>query len=374
MKLYLCGIDQLAAHYIKEHFNGEVVTSPSLPLESQVQKNLLLVTESVLKPDKLDYLKDQYPDAQIFYYYNKKGARNYIIVHGLCEKEDIHFIPAHYTHDMILHTIQTAIGQEQERESKIISVNGSLPGVGTSLYAEAVSFSIGEQTKGEFKPLYINLNLYNPGLTIKGGKSLDQIKSALLGGYLTQKELEDSVIDKGMYFYLPGNKRLLQALYYQEREIELLLDVATKAFPIVVLDIGSIPETAAWLVGTEKSSLRFIVTKQEEHFLEAIEETLRLTKTMNLNREDYLIVLNEYEEHEDLHNKNQIQNYLNMRVINTIPRIEGLRGQGLSPLVKHPTMEELHHEVRNFILKPFRFIKEEDGYKGGEKNWFPWKK
>jgi hypothetical protein len=373
MKLYLCGVDQLVAHYMKEKFSGEVITSPTMPLESQVQDNLILVTEGVLKPDQINELKEKYPDAEIFYYYNKKGAKNYLIVHGLCEREGIHFIPAHYTHDMILHTIQEAIGQEQERESQIITVHGALPGAGTSLYSEAIAFSIGEQTKQEVKPLYINLNLYNPGRSPKGGKSLDQIKSSLLGGYLTADELKDAVIDKGNYYYLSGNKRLLQALYYQEREIELLLDIATKEFPLVIADLGSIPETAAWLVGIEKSSLRFIVTKQEEHYLETVEEVLRLTKTMNLTREDYLLVLNEYEEHEDLHGKNQIQQYLNMRVVNTIPRIQRLRGQDLTSLVTDPIMEEIHQEVKNFILRPFRLVNEVEN-KGGEKNWFSWKK
>jgi len=149
--------------------------------------------------------------------------------------------------------------------------------------------------------MLLGLDLYDPGHDRKATISLDRIRPRLTGKMLRDEDFEGFINQDG-YFYLPGNYDYLSAQDYQEDEIQYLLAAAGENADVVIADFGSIPESAAWYVGMQQSTLRMMVTHPKHQY--RLEPLLELADQLDLKAHDFNFVINRSNVEEILSPKN----------------------------------------------------------------------
>lgn len=127
------------------------------------------------------------------------------------------------------------------KESRVITFWGVLPGLGTTTIATSVASYMSD--KLNVRVCVLQLNLYDPSTWFFDNVThyLDDIKPYLEEFQLTPDLLQSNLIElPNAAFYLPGCRSQLIAQEFHPTEIRHLIDVAKDMFDYVILDIGSV--------------------------------------------------------------------------------------------------------------------------------------
>lgn len=150
--------------------------------------------------------------------------------------------------------------------SPLIAFIGTTPNIGTTAAAFACACRIGEESG---KPVgFLCLNLKSAKLHRYLGIdapqcTLDQLRPELRTGTLTpQKLIRACHSPRGMpgVHVLFGNMMRDQAEFFTPEEVEHLLDVAERTFPLTLLDTGAYWDNAATICGLRRAASRILVT------------------------------------------------------------------------------------------------------------------
>jgi hypothetical protein len=285
MKIFSLGMDQLTVNEIKLA-GYTVITQSVLPEPHQAGFHMLMVTSEQVPVTALNELRQTYPNSLILYIYLQKGVRGYQTVHMLCESLGICFIPPRSTSSAIVDKLRYILEEEYEERSNVVGFFGSGPGIGCTSAAKLFARRI---AAAGLRVIVLGLDLYDPGYDRKTNVSLDRLRPRLTGKMLHTEDFEGFIQQEG-YFYLPGNYDYLSIQDYQEEEIEYLLAEAKGNADVIVADFGSIPESAAWYVGMQKSALRLMVTHPRHEY--RLQSLLELTGHMDLHPQDFQWIIN----------------------------------------------------------------------------------
>jgi hypothetical protein len=204
----------------------------------------------------------------------------------LCESLGIYFIPPRSTSSTVIEKIRFILDEDGEERSNLVGFFGSGPGIGCTSVAKLFARRI---AAAGLRVIVLGLDLYDPGYDRKATISLDRLRSRLTGKMIHDEDFEQLIKQEG-YLYLPGNYDYLSAQDYQEDEIEYFLARAGTNADVVIADFGSVPESAAWYVGMQKSALRMIVTHPKHEF--RLEPLLELVGHMDLRPHDFQLIIN----------------------------------------------------------------------------------
>ncbi|ETT45671.1 hypothetical protein C162_20096 [Paenibacillus sp. FSL R7-269] len=285
LRIFSLGIDQLTINEIK--LAGFTVIAQSvLPEPEHAGGHLLMVTSEQVPAVELRELRGRYPDSSILYIYLQKGVRGYQAIHMQCESLGIFFMPPRSTSAAIIDKLRYMLEDEHKESGNVVGFFGSGPGIGCTSIAKLFARRI---AASGLRVIMLGLDLYDPGYDRKTAVSLDRLRPRITGKMLHDEDFSTLVKQEG-YAYLPGNFDYLSAQDYQEEEIEYLLARASESADVVIADFGSIPESAAWYVGMQKSVLRMIVTHpRHEHRLQPLME---LAGHMDLHPQDFQWIIN----------------------------------------------------------------------------------
>jgi len=141
----------------------------------------------------------------------------------------------------------------------ILAFWGVYPRLGTTTIALAVAHVLAAQHGKSVGVL--GLNAYEAGTAMVPGAEhhLDDILS-----YLVQQKLDPETLQAAMETvlrvkYLPGLQNQTRALAITPDEVRHLLQVARSQFEVLVLDVGSILNTALSLEGLQAATHRYII-------------------------------------------------------------------------------------------------------------------
>ncbi|MEK4154590.1 hypothetical protein [Paenibacillus odorifer] len=285
MKIFSLGIDQLTINDIKNAgFN--VVTQNVYPDPAHTEGHMLMVTSDQVPVQALSELRHKYPSSMILYLYLQKGIRGYQAVHMLCESLGLYFIPPRSTSSAVIEKIRFILEEDVEERSNLVGFFGSGPGIGCTSVAKLFARRI---AAAGLRVLVLGLDLYDPGYDRKATISLDKLRPKLTGKMIHDEDFEQLIRQDG-YLYLPGNYDYLSVQDYLEEEIEYFLARAGANADVVIADFGSIPESAAWYVGMQKSSLRMIVTHPKHEY--RLEPLFELAGHIDLRPHDFQLIIN----------------------------------------------------------------------------------
>lgn len=285
MKIFTFGLDNINIQHLKDA-GYEVVTQNILPDNSQVGKSLLIFTAERVSPNQLSEISTTFPEASLLYWFQSKKLRQLESVYLICESNGIFFLPPRTTTDGFIEKVRYVLEEDVVRRSRLIGFFGSGPGIGCTSIAKTLAKRMALTNK---KVILLGLDLYDPGHLESASISLDRLRSRITGRMLYEKDF-DGFIKQDGYSYLPGNFDFLSAQDYTEDEIEYLLEECQKHADVVLCDFGSIPESAAWYVGMQRSAIRLIVThpKHAHRLLDILE----LAKHMDLQAFDFQLIIN----------------------------------------------------------------------------------
>lgn len=313
VKIFSLGIDSLTIEALKNE-GYQVIPQKEFPDTEQVKDQVFILTSEHCPLDRLSRLRDNYPDAIIFYQFLKKGVRGFRQVHLLCESLNIHFISSMATKQTFIDKLKLIFEEDIDFDSRIIGFFGSGPGIGCT--SVAASFANRISLAGG-KVIMLGLNLFDPGWNQKTKISLDQWRPKLTGKIIQSSDFENLIQVSG-FSYLPGNFDYISSMDYQEHEIEYLLQEAQKHADIVVADFGSIPQSAAWYVGMQLSGIRYYITKKTH--LTRMQELLNLTKHLDLEPTDFNLIINAADVEEDVIGAKTFQEELGIPQMIEFPR------------------------------------------------------
>lgn len=157
----------------------------------------------------------------------------------------------------VLSYLDEAIGQGQS--TPILAFWGVYPRLGTTTIALAVAHVLAAQHGKSVGVL--GLNAYDAGTSLVPGAEhhLDDISS-----YLVQQKLDPETLQAFMepvlrVKYLPGLQNQTRALAITPEQVRHLLQVARSQFEVLVLDVGSVLNTALALEGLQAATHRYVV-------------------------------------------------------------------------------------------------------------------
>ena len=285
LKIFSLGMDQLTINEIK--LAGFTVIAQSvLPEPQHAEGHLLMLTSEQVPVAGLSELRRSYPDSSIVYLYLQKGIRGYQTIHMQCESLGIYFVPPRSTSSAIIDKLHFILEDEREARGNLVGFFGSGPGIGCTSVAKLFARRIAASGQ---RVILLGLDLYDPGYDRKTAVSLDRLRPRITGKMLQDLDFDGFVKQEG-YMYLPGNYDYLSAQDYQEEEIEYLLARAGEYADVVVADFGSIPESAAWYVGMQKSVLRMIVTHPRHEY--RLHPIMELAGHMDLHPQNFQWIIN----------------------------------------------------------------------------------
>ncbi|AKG33682.1 P-loop NTPase family protein [Paenibacillus durus] len=285
MKIFSLGLDQLTINDIRQA-GYTVVMQTSLPDPQQTAGHMLIAASGQAGVSELRGLREKYPDTIILYFYMEHGVRGYHGIHLTCEELGVYFLPPRSTSSAIIEKIRLILKEDGDERSNVVGVLGSGPGIGCTSVAGLLAGRIAAAGR---RVILLGMNVYDPGYDRKAAISLDRLRPKLTGNRLHDVDFDQLIMQDG-YRYLPGNFDYLSAQDYQENEMEYLLDRASDNADIVIADLGSVPESAAWYTGMRKSALRLLVTHaKHEHRLESL---MDLAGHMDLTPQDFKLILN----------------------------------------------------------------------------------
>lgn len=259
--IFVFGIDQLWVQRLREE-GYEVVVQREMPAADTLQDQVLVVTSGQMAPEKLHELRHNFPDATILYHHlNQNGIRESLHVHAVAATHDIPYLPPRATVETLLQKLENIFERKSESVARVVGFFGSGMGVGVTSVAATYAFQLARHKK----VILLGLDLYHPGWYKRSTISLDAWQPRLTGKVLQEADF-DALIEHEGFRYLPGNYDILSIHQYSEEEIEYLIEKAGAVADIVVLDCGSVPESAGWYVGMQQAAIRYFVTHPAHHY------------------------------------------------------------------------------------------------------------
>lgn len=217
---------------------------------------VVICSSEIVPPHELERLTGAYPDSTVFYFHPEMNFSGFQQLDLLCSSHGIELLPPYSTADSIARRLDRLNQVATKSGSNLVGFFGTAGGVGVTSIAGEFAGALAAR---KLNVLMLGLDLYDPGWNGPPPVSLDQWRSRLNGRVLMKSDFDQCVRVNG-FLYLPGNYDYIGAQDYTEENIENLLDLAMDAFDVVVADFGSYPNSAAWAVGMQRSSYRYLVT------------------------------------------------------------------------------------------------------------------
>mgnify|MGYP002623060731 FL=1 len=283
--IFVFGLDQLWVQRLREE-GYEVVIQRERPEANTLQDHVLVLTSDQAPTERLHEIRQDFPDATIMYLHlGQNGLRESLHVHAAAATHGIEYLSPRATVETLLQKLETIFETKSESAARIVGFFGSGMGVGvTSLAATFAS-----QLARHQKVILLGLDLFHPGWYERPTVSLDAWQPRLTGKVLQTSDF-DMLIEHGGFLYLPGNYDILAIQQYTEEEMEYLIEKAREAADIVVLDCGSVPESAGWYVGLQKASIRYFVTHPAHHH--TIRPIMDVVRHLDMDSSMFQLIVN----------------------------------------------------------------------------------
>lgn len=282
--MYAMGLDPIWITTLRDKGYSVSICS-SLPEAELVGTNPFVFTSDDVPVSELEQMRTKYPSADLIYLYQKRGVAGWSAVAVVCAGLNIRFVRPGIGTDGLIDLFDRWY-RLTESKSNLIAVFGALPGSGVTSVASSIAQGLSQMSQNV---IMAGLNLYNPGWLGDAAVSLDAWRQRLISRMLQVDDFELLVRTQG-FRYLPGNQDLLATLDFSEDEIEHFLNVAQNAADLIIGDFGSIPESAAWLNGMQRASIRIMVAHPSQE--NRVKTILKLSEELGIPKDHWLLVLN----------------------------------------------------------------------------------
>lgn len=237
---------------------------------------------------------------------------------------DVKIIPYHSSFSDFNQYIDSLLLEHhhEERFSNVIAISGTHSQVGVTQTALSIANAINDNDKNV---CVIGLNPYNSGVlsTLEPTDSLDQAYGLIKNDILNEKKFISMFKDVNGVKYLIGNEDVVKIIEFEIEPIEKLIDLASKTFEIVILDLGAFYDNPLPLTGLKLSNMHLLVSSQQELSPKLFKKWFKkVLEPLNLLPSESYLLVNKYRD--DLSKTlQQISKEFDMTVMGKLPFLLG---------------------------------------------------
>lgn len=287
-------------------------------------ESVVLISDNILPYAELSNFAFNSSNIVFYMLQNRVESRLEKTVKAICDSRDIHLIPPRLTGNQIVEMIVQTIYPENEITNNVISFFSPIGNSGTTTTCLSVAMALKEQSKAKIGVLL--LNAWDSGtdqLEYKG-RYLDEIKSKLSGKLIASElELQSMfhMVEKNSLYVLAGNRSVKLERLFTKDEIHYLIEKSKEVFDIVLIDSGCHFDNANMVQALRESNLRFLILNQQMKGVKKFNEIYtEILQPIGYKKNDFLMILNDYENHPLFPNSKQIFNEVNIPMITTITK------------------------------------------------------
>lgn len=190
-----------------------------------------------------------------------------------CLTNEIYYIHPGQTISIIVEKVYNQIFHERSIDSStnknIVLFMGTTPNIGTTVVSYSTAMQIAKQTEQQIA--YICLNLKSSKIHKYMGihhplRTLDGIRAEIKSQGLIKERIRQYCInhkETPNFYVLPGNMVREQAEFYTMEDIRHLLDIASSAFDLCVIEVNAYWDNAATISGLLCADTKVVVSSNQ---------------------------------------------------------------------------------------------------------------
>ncbi|MGN7299767.1 ParA family protein [Ferdinandcohnia sp. SAFN-114] len=311
----------------KEHFEKNEEISLALLWDSIKEPNCeihaVVLDGEIFELKDLSTVRDQHPTIPVFFkphaVHSEQITKN---ISRLCAAHKVTVLQELATIEQTVEEVISKITNREDYLSKrIIGLFATHSGAGSTTTTLNLARSLSQRI--EERVLVLSLNSWDAAdyFYHYNGHYLNDLKVDLKTNNLTPARLSEAVAHHLSFYHLAGNRDIKMQRFYQPSEIEHLIKVAKEVFDVILIDAGTHFDTAPTVQSYLSSTLKFLVTTQEEkgyrgYFPYVFQQ---LIEPSGGNSEDFMLVVNKYQPANTLIDEKALEEELGMTKVATLP-------------------------------------------------------
>ncbi|MFX4303699.1 AAA family ATPase [Alicyclobacillus tolerans] len=267
---------------------GELETIQGMELVSSLEelsatREDVIIDSRKVSKSELYAWRQQHPTGKVYYLVEEKDP----VLDAFARAQDVQLV--------LSGDIPHLLRGQTLSDQPVLALWGVVPRVGTTLLALALGRVMTEMHGGHVG--VIGLNGYNPGFWMlkEQDHALDDVLSSVRTKRIDGATLQTAMVTMSHKLsYLPGLRNALHALEFQPEDVQFLLSVAKRTFDVVIVDVGSVLNTALALEGIRQATHRYCVSSDrfsaQQQYFQQMDYCL---KPMGLSSEHWMLVGNQ---------------------------------------------------------------------------------
>lgn len=231
----------------------------------------------------------------------------------------------------------------------VFSLSGTHSQVGVTQLALCLA---SELSSFNLKVGVLGLNQYNAG-DIPGKEtdySFDSLYASIENGIFEKEyqrdknKLKSLMLELDGFYYLIGNrdKRFASESFYNMEAIQKLIEIAKQEFDIVLLDLGSIYDTASVVAGLKYSTTHLLVATQQDISARNFKQIRnQILKELGYTEDQFQLIINKHSVNA-AYNARLLTDQLGIPLVGRVPYVPGAED-----------IEIAHGIISNEAGKPF---------------------
>lgn len=303
---------------------GELIKINSLE-EITYRHEGLIFEQSNLDTVDLINLREQYPDIMMALIAQVPSET----LLNVCRGNNITIINENVTPNEFMRILLLEwFGIEKRRMdyNTVFSITGTHTQVGVTQVALSLA---SELSSFNLKVAVLGLNQYNPG-DIPGKEtdySFDTLYSSVENGIFEKEyqrdknKLKSLMLELNGFYYLVGNRDRVFASeqYYKVEAIQKLIEIAKQEFDIVLLDLGSIYDTASVVAGLKCSTTHLLVGTQQDLSARNFKQVQnQILKELGYTEDQFQLIINKHSINA-AYSARQLTDHLGVSLVGKIP-------------------------------------------------------
>lgn len=251
-----------------EELDVKNIVDESILLDTTHELDVILISDKVVPLEQISVNAKKYNANRIFY---MVSSENFIGLNiGILKKLDIIIIPPKKTIPQIVSEVKSVLFGSLKGHQNVFVFYGADSKVGTTNVAQSVAEKLAENANVDI--LYMSLSGV-PGVEYFDSSfpmGLDDLKAKIASKVLTQHELKESCTRVAPNLaVLKGAISIPLRRHYLVEHIARLIDIAAKAFDVIVIDAGSGVDYGLIIGALNSTQNRFLVVTQQAATLKA---------------------------------------------------------------------------------------------------------
>lgn len=302
MDLLLISEDQKLYEKLQTSGYFEVSIQNNLHHLTSTKPNVLIISDRLIDKNLLIEKASVLHDINFVFYMISDIKKENETIEILCQTNQIHSIAPQQSESEILSQIIRTVFPKSLKENHLFMFLGADHKVGTTTIVQSLGQQLSQNTDKNILMVSLN-NKPNDQFIPKGNQTIDTLRNKLTSKILTFEDILDACYQDKKFYYLPGPRNLLSIRKYNVSDILHLIDIlANEKDFIFLFDLGSDLDNPLTIAAIQRVTNRYLITTTAQSALDSfkqIEEQVLNKEVFKLKANDFLLILNMFDELED---------------------------------------------------------------------------